>query len=284
MCVLRRKIISFGRLRIVCFYILFLSISFSSISQVKEFGLFAGGTYYRGELNRSHMSQVDYSLGAIYKKDFRNERVSLRFQLMYNSVKASDSKTGLPSQVKRNLSFRSTVLEFGPVLEVDFFPFKPGQSNPELSSFGTPYFLLGINYMKMNPKALYNGEWIELQPLMTENQSIPYSLNQIVIPFGIGVKVNFSPNTVLSIEYGIRKTFTDYLDDVSGMYPNPDNISSLSSELADRTNYGELYQPEGINGTSYGLQRGNPTDKDWYSVFGFMLTYQFINKSTCPSW
>ncbi len=268
----------------VYFYILFLSISFSSFGQVKEFGLFAGGTYYTGDLNRSHMSQVDYSLGAIYKKDFKNERVSLRFQLMYNSVKASDYKTGLSSQVKRNLSFRSTVLEFGPVIEVDFFSFRPGQSNPELSSFGTPYFLLGVNYMKMNPKALYNGQWIELQPLMTENQSIPYSLNQIVIPFGIGVKVNFTPNTVLSIEYGIRKTFTDYLDDVSGMYPNPSNISSLSAELADRTNYGELYQPEGINGTSYGLQRGNPSDKDWYSVFGFMLTYQFINRSTCPSW
>ena len=76
------------------------------------------------------MSQVDYSLGAIFKKDFLNERVSLRFQLMYNSVKGSDAKTGLPDQVKRNLAFRSTVLEFGPVFEIDFFKFKPGQSNP----------------------------------------------------------------------------------------------------------------------------------------------------------
>lgn len=278
------KIISFEFLNKSIFYILFFLLSISSFSQVREFGLFAGGTYYTGELNRSHMSQVDYSLGAIFKKDFLNERVSLRFQLMYNSVKGSDAKTGLPDQVKRNLAFRSTVLEFGPVFEIDFFKFKPGQSNPELSSFGTPYFLLGVNYMKMNPKAQYNGEWLELQPLMTEGQDNPYSLNQIVIPFGLGVKVNFSPNTVLSIEYGIRKTFTDYLDDVSGVYANPDELSSLSADLADRTNYGELYQPEGINGTSYGLQRGNPTDKDWYSVFGFMLTYQFINKSTCPSW
>ena len=266
------------------FYILFFSISFSSFSQVREFGFFAGGTYYTGELNRTHMSQVDYALGAIFKKDFANDRISLRFQLMYNSVKGSDYKTGLPAQVKRNLAFRSTVLEFGPVFEIDFFTFRPGQSNPEEASFGTPYFLLGVNYMKMNPKAQYNGEWLELQPLMTEGQDKPYSLNQIVIPFGLGIKVNFSPNTVLAIEYGIRKTFTDYLDDVSGVYANPAELSSLSADLADRTNYGELYQPEGINGTSYGLQRGNPTDKDWYSAFGLILTYEFRNKSTCPSW
>ena len=229
------------------------------------------------------MSQVDYSLGAIYKKDYANDRLSLRFQFMYSSVKGSDYKTGLPSQVERNLSFRSTVLEIGPVVEVDFFTFKPGQSNPEKSSFGTPYFLLGVNYMKMNPKALYNGDWIELQPLTTEAQENPYSLNQVVIPFGIGVKVNFGPNTVLSMEYGIRKTFTDYLDDISGVYANPDDLSPLAVELADRTN-AELYPPEGINGTSYGLQRGNPTDKDWYTSFGVILTYQFRNKSSCPSW
>ena len=76
---------------------------------------------------------------------------------------------------------------------------------------------------------------------------------------------------------------TDYLDDISGVYANPDNLSPLAVELADRTN-AELYPPEGINGTSYGLQRGNPTDKDWYTSFGVILTYQFRNKSSCPSW
>ena len=137
-----------------------------------------------------------------------------------------------------------------------------------------------------------NNPWVELQPLGTEGQgslSHPekgdlYPLSQVVVPLGIGVKLSLGEKFSLIAEYGIRKTFTDYLDDVSGVYANPDELSSLSADLADRTNYGELYQPEGINGTSYGLQRGNPTDKDWYSVFGFILTYQFINKSTCPSW
>ena len=66
-------------------------------SQVKEFGLFAGGAYYRGELNRTHFSQTDYAIGGIFKQDFPNDRISLRFQLLFNQVKAG-SKGGKPGQ------------------------------------------------------------------------------------------------------------------------------------------------------------------------------------------
>ena len=75
------------------------------------------------------------------------------------------------------------------------------------------YFFGGINYMHMDPKAQYNGEWISLQPLGTEGQETSfnsqkkYSLHQIVLPFGIGIKVNLSHHSCLSFEYGIRKTF-----------------------------------------------------------------------------
>ena len=255
-------------------------------AQVKEFGLFAGGAYYRGELNRTHFSQSDYSIGGIFKQDFPNDRLSLRFQLLYSQVKADDFKSGNTQQLNRNLSFKSSVIEFGPVLEIDFFKFHPGQNNTAKAAFGTPYFMGGINIMRMNPKTRYNGEWIELQPLGTEGQGTSianapkkYSLNQIVIPFGIGIKVNLSHHSSFSMEYGIRKTFTDYLDDVSGIYPDLTALNPLARELSDRAR-----TPEGVNQSSYGLQRGNPADKDWYSVFGFSITYEFFSDSTCPSW
>ena len=272
--------------KIVC-QILFLCCLFTSAtSQVKEFGLFAGGAYYRGELNRTHFSQTDYAIGGIFKQDFPNDRISLRFQLLFNQVKADDFKSGNIQQLNRNLSFKSSVVEFGPVLEVDFFKFHPGQNNTAKAAFGTPYFMGGINIMRMNPKARYNGEWIELQPLGTEGQGSSlttapkkYSLNQIVIPFGIGIKVNLSHHSSFSMEYGFRKTFTDYLDDVSGLYPDLSALDPLARELSDRAR-----NPEGINQSSYGLQRGNPADKDWYTVFGFSITYEFFSDSTCPSW
>ena len=274
----------------VVFQFSFLCCLFHSVTaQVKEFGLFAGGAYYFGELNRTHFSQADYSIGGIFKHDFPNDRISLRFQLLFNQVKADDFKSDNVQQLNRNLSFKSSVIEFGPVLEIDFFKFHPGQNNPSKSAFGTPYFLGGINIMRMNPKTLHNGVWIELQPLGTEGQGTPlstqkkYSFNQIVIPFGIGIKVNLSHHSSFSMEYGFRKTFTDYLDDVSGLYPNLEDLeresSKLARELSDRA-----LTPKGVNQSSYGLQRGNPADKDWYSVFGFSITYEFFSDSTCPSW
>ena len=96
--------------------------------------------------------------------------LNLDFQLLFNQVKADDFKSGNIQQLNRNLSFKSSVVEFGPVLEIDFFKFHPGQNNTAKAAFGTPYFMGGINIMRMNPKTRYNGEWIELQPLGTEGQ------------------------------------------------------------------------------------------------------------------
>jgi len=273
-------------------FIFLFSILFSigSVAQVKEFGFFTGTSYYLGDLNRNHFSQQDLCLGAVYKSDFRNERMSLRFHLMYNKVRASDDVSGVPSQVFRNLSFKSEIIEFGPVLEIDFFPFHPGQNHTDEPDFGSPYFLIGLNYMRMNPKGNFLGEWIELQPLGTEGQGTilrndnneivkNYSLNQIVIPLGLGVKMNITHHLSLSLEYGIRKTFTDFLDDVSGLYPNLDELETFSSEasiMSDKS-------PSNYD-VRYGSQRGNSSDKDWYAVSGVILTYEFFKDVVCPKW
>ena len=118
-------------------FIFLIATFFSIISsaQVNEFGFFSGTGYYLGDLNRSHFSQQDLCLGAVYKSDFRNERMSLRFHLMYNKVRASDDASGIANQVYRNLSFKSEIIEFGPLFEIDFFhfiPVKTIQINPIL--------------------------------------------------------------------------------------------------------------------------------------------------------
>ena len=154
--------------------------------------VFTGTGYYLGDLNRNHFSQQELCLGAVYKSDFRNERMSLRFHLMYNKVRASDDVSGIANQIYRNLSFKSEIIEFGPVLEIDFFPFHPGQNHTDEPDFGSPYFLIGLNYMRMNPTVKIGDSTYKLQPLMTEGQAKPYSLNQVVIPLGIGVKMNIT--------------------------------------------------------------------------------------------
>ena len=260
-------------------FIIVVFFSLSTTSQVQELGFFTGTGYYLGDLNRSHFSQQDLCVGAVYKSDFRNERMSLRFHLMYNKVRASDDVSGINNQIYRNLSFKSEIIEFGPVIEIDFFPFHPGQNHTDEPDFGSPYFLIGLNYMRMNPKTKIGDSTYQLQPLMTEGQEKPYSLNQIVIPLGIGIKMNITHHLSLSFEYGIRKTFTDFLDDVSGLYADPVMVQSPSGSeinISDRS-------PDNYD-VRYGSQRGNSSDKDWYAVSGIILTYEFFKDVVCPKW
>ena len=278
------------------FLLLTFIVSLPSISQVNEFGFFSGTGYYIGDLNKSHFSQQDLCFGLVYKTDFTNERISLRFHLMYNKLKSNDSKSGIESQIYRNLEFKSEVIEFGPIIEIDFFNFRPGQNHKDQPDFGSPYFFAGINYMRMNPKGKLDGEWVELQPLGTEGQGTilrdnnklnkpiveKYSRNQIVIPFGIGVKMNITHHLSFSLEYGMRKTFTDYFDDVSGLYPDLVALAAVSPEAAqmsDRSRY-----PQGLNDSNFGLQRGDASNKDWYAVSGILLTYEFFKDVVCPKW
>ena len=92
---------------------------------------------------------------------------------------------------------------------------------------------------------------------------------------GIGFKFNLRKRIAISIEYGIRKTFTDYLDDVSGNYLGNDVLTGfrgpLAAELADRS----------TDGATAGFNRGNPTNKDWYSFYGIMLTFKPFKPDIC---
>ena len=69
----------------------------------------------------------------------------------------------------------------------------------------------------------------------------------------------------MNFEWGIRRTFTDYLDDVSTDYANAEvlqeEIGILSAILSDRSLV--KIRPDGTND---GLARGNPNDNDWYFV------------------
>ena len=139
--------------------------------------------------------------------------------------------------------------------------------------------------MRMNPKGKLDGEWVELQPLGTEGQGTilrnanneivkKYSKNQIVIPFGLGIKMNITHHLSFSLEYGMRKTFTDYFDDVSGLYPDLIALAEESpqaAQMSDKSGY-----PQGLNGSSFGLQRGDASNKDWYAVSGIIITYEFL--------
>jgi hypothetical protein len=90
----------------------------------------------------------------------------------------------------------------------------------------TPYVFVGVAVYHFNPYAYdTTGKKVYLQPLSTEGEGLPqypgrkeYALTQLAIPFGGGIKFRITDRVVLAYEIGMRKLFTDYLDDVSNTY------------------------------------------------------------------
>lgn len=243
-----------------------------------ELGFMAGGSYYIGDLNQyDHFKDSKLALGVLYRYNI-NPRVAVRANVTYGNVGASDASSENSLLKNRNLSFNSEIYEVASGVEFSYFPFQIGHPRYKASA----YLLaeIGIFYMNPTTKAS-NGDVIELQSLGTEGQGTalssegPYSKTQLCIPLGIGFKVALGNKVALSLEYGIRKTFTDYLDDVhSNRYVNPDDLAAINGPLA-----AELSN-RSLDGSRYG-KRGNPTTKDWYAFFGGMITFRLGGGPKC---
>ena len=236
-----------------------------------------GGSYYIGDLNPyDHFKNTHLSGGIIYRY-YINSRIELRGSLMYGKVSADDADSDFETHRMRNLSFQSNIFEFSSGIEFNYFNYKIGDSK----YFFSPFMFIGIGVFSMNPTREVNGELIELQPLGTEgqgsslNQKAPYSLTQLAIPMGVGFKVNLGENAALSIEYGIRKTFTDYLDDVGGDYIEYSVLAAENGNLAAR-----MADPSDGNFDAVG-PRGNEATKDWYSMFGVTLSFPLGKEGKC---
>jgi hypothetical protein len=127
-----------------------------------------------------------------------------------------------------------------------------------------------------------------LQPLGTEGQGLEggatkkkYKLTQVSIPFGVGAKANLSKNIGISFEWGMRKTFTDYLDDVSKRYYDPVALGAARGGTAAVMSDPSIGTDAAFS--NRGRQRGNATTKDWYSFAGIALTFKLKEpQEKCP--
>ena len=105
----------------------------------------------------------------------------------------------------------------------------------------------------------------------------------MAVPFGIGYKLNVSNWIGLGLEWAPRKTFTDYLDDVSSTYVGIDKFSlkpkDPSRALQDRSV--ELNPNNALGRT--GKQRGNSATRDQYLMCLFSVSWHFTTYR-CPNY
>ncbi|TKK68663.1 hypothetical protein FC093_11140 [Ilyomonas limi] len=210
--------------------------------------------------------------GGIYAAVLYRQMAGVRLEGTIGQVTASDARPGARNIRKRNLDFTSTIKEVSLLAEVHPLNiFSKEHTTPALS----PYLLAGVGYFGFDPKTKLDGQWIYLQPLHTEGEGFPetgrpnYKLSGINFPVGGGLQYNISERLVLRGEAVYRFLNTDYLDDVSTTYidPNlfdkylsPDN-AILAKRLADRS---YAIPEEGTR--TPGSIRGSTKKDAYYSV------------------
>jgi hypothetical protein len=259
------RVIKYLKYYILVLVFIFVGLSGKSQPKTLEIGLFGGTSYYIGDLNPAlpyNMAQFGY--GAVARLNV-SSRWAFKFSYSRGKVKGDDLKT--EAVTNRNLNFVSVINDFSLVAEFNFWEYFTGSKK----SFFTPYLFGGVGFFTFNPKA-FDGT--ALQPLGTEGQNIafegrtPYAKYSIAFPFGFGFKYSINERIGLAFEWGMRKTFTDYIDDVSTTY----YTNSINDPYSDPTLSHDAYE-----------QRGNRKTKDWYNFTGITLTYKIdlYNKNKC---
>jgi Domain of unknown function (DUF6089) len=262
-------------------FIVFCFLPVLSFSQKWDIGLHIGASGYMGEINQINPFQFNEPNFGIHVRKNLDPSFSFRVGLDQAWIIGIDANSKNPDQIQRNLSFASSITEASFIFEFNFYKFNPYDHQMRFS----PYLMTGITGFYYNPFTYLNGNKVFLKSVGTEGQFIPpplrkdyypkqYSNLSFSIPIGFGIKYHLKGPFSLQIEYGYRMTFTDYLDDIGGAYPDLTGVN-LSSNIVQLSNRSATYK------FTAGNQRGDSRKYDKY-FFGTASIFYTFRSIECP--
>ncbi len=250
-------------------FVFLVLLSFKVSAQTWELGGAVGGAGYMGDLNANNPVKVSgISAGGFVKRNF-NGYLSVKLNYSYGQISGADSTSNNPQFRARNLSFTTSLNEFSLIGEFNFMHYVPEAGKNKF----TPYIYLGIATLGFSPTTVYNGTTYELVNYQTEGQKKPYSTTAFSFPYGAGIKYNIAGKLTLAADLGYRHPNTDYLDDVSGLYPDRRKLSTISGLLSDRSG-----ERTGVYIGSPGSQRGDLNPRDTYFFTQVTISYTFVTE------
>ncbi|MBS1646018.1 MAG: hypothetical protein JST67_01620 [Bacteroidetes bacterium] len=248
------------------------------------------GTHFVKDYNFS-TTRFNIFAGIRYRQPL--SRWAFRGNLYYGMVSGDDTHSKEAFRRNRNLNFRSPILELSG--QVEFYIIRERtKRNYSISSlrggrrkrkFGI-YLFTGIGVFYYNPKEELNGNWYNVRDYHVEGQGLPggpkqFSNFNIAIPIGIGYRCAINKKWSIGAELSVRKTFTDYIDGVSGRYYNKAALQaaygSTAVALADPS-LGTIPGATSPNADGTGAQRGDPKYKDSYMFFSVTVGYKFVKQ------
>jgi hypothetical protein len=243
-------------------------------AQRVELGTFIGLSNYTGDVAPKGMilSETKWAAGFLARYNFNN---TWAFTASATQLRIGGSDKNVPFNQSRNITFRTDITEFSGVFEFNYFRYGTGV----LDNHFTPYVYWGLGAAIFNPQGQYKNEWYDLRDYRTEGKS--YGSVTMIMPMGIGLK--WMPSKNMSVEWllGLRKTYTDYLDDVSTVYPDLAEKLATQGEISAALSDPSMLLNEGVPLNKPGYQRGNPDYKDWYYTTQVTLTYRIFSRIKC---
>lgn len=264
--------------RVILLLLLFPAVS---VAQKKlNLTLNGGFSNYSGDLQekRFTLDQANLSIGAGLSYELFSKFL-IRGQLQYGKLSANDKFSDRQLLKNRNLNFQSQLIEGSFLADYSLFDLLDDKKF-------TPYVFVGVALYRFNPYTYdQDDNKVFLNNLGTEGQGLAqypdrkrYNLVQVSIPFGGGVRFRINENTFLGYELGLRKTSTDYIDDVSTTYVDQAVLQAARGakavELAFRTDELKPNEPYPPNGTV----RGGANYKDWYYFSTITLSIGIMNE------
>ncbi|MBE7175995.1 MAG: outer membrane beta-barrel protein [Mucilaginibacter polytrichastri] len=252
---------------VVLFSLLFFA--YRADAQSWELGGGIGSSGYMGDLNQANVFKyTDLAFGGFFKRNF-NGYLSAKLSFWHGQLRADDARSSNEDFRLRNINFISPLNELALTGEWNILSYQADAGKNRW----TPYLFAGVGFISFDPRTRIEDKTIRLQPLETEGES--YKRVSMSIPFGTGIKYNIKGHWNLGGEIGYRTAMTDYLDDVSGNYPDPQklvNVNDRVYNVSDPSNSGS--GGRGLSGT----QRGDLRKRDTYMFVGISVSYTFVTQ------
>ncbi len=247
-----------------------------------EVGPHVGLSYYMGDLNPMipfAQSQLQY--GGVVRFNW-DSRWTFRFDYAHATVKADDAVINW--RPERGLNFTTKINDFSLEAEFNFLEYYTGNPKRNVS----PYIFAGISVFMYTPYANVGDSLVNLRYVNKETKTLRYTEAPLPadakwyeylvyksmpvgfsIPFGVGVKFSLARHVAATLEWRMQKTFTDYLDDVEGVYSASADHAVVTIDGVDY----DLTDPTGNYLANQ--QRGNSSYKDWFGMARVSLTWKF---------
>lgn len=275
---------------LILFFIVCL-IPVSKAQWLWDYGFSLGVSNYLGDIGGKEKTRRDFVADMKMSKTRWNvggfarykvhPKFSVKLALDYLRLEGDDKLSSNPARNARNLNFRNDMFDLAVTGQVFFYEDNDLGNTYRYKNGFRAYFFAGIGGYYSNPKANKNGEWVKLRPLHTEGKT--YSPVGICIPAGLGFYFTIHKKHRIGYELNYRTTFTDYLDDISGNYPDDPSQSGDPSLSLRTPELGTPITPENkglLASHTWGQKRGDVSHKDGYMTMSLSYSYVLRGKSS----